>query len=109
VAGDASTPVLAEYDFFGKGAYVRLGYTFDQGVWEQVADDLGEAVAGIESGLYPAVTGPPKFEFYIGCHYCQPDGLGVDERYAEWTVKQHDPRVARWFAPDDEEGDDVDA
>jgi ATP-dependent helicase/nuclease subunit B len=109
--GAANTPVRAEYDFFGRGEYTRLGYTFDRQVWEQVATDLGEVVAGIESGLYPAVTGPPKFEFVIGCHYCQPDGLGVDERYAEWTVKQHDPRVARWFEPDDAsgDGDDVDA
>jgi ATP-dependent helicase/nuclease subunit B len=114
-AGDATTAVRAEYDFFGKGAYARLGYTLDEQVWTRVAADLGEAVAGIESGLYPAVTGPPKFEFVIGCHYCQPDGLGVDERYAEWTVKQHDPRVARWFAPEaatpecGTEADDVDA
>jgi hypothetical protein len=71
-----------------------------------VTSDLGEVVAGIESGLYPAVTGPPKYEHFISCHYCQPDGLGVAERYAEWSAKQHDPRIARWFPP---EADDVDA
>jgi ATP-dependent helicase/nuclease subunit B len=108
-AGETATPVRAEYDFFGKGAYVRLGYTFDEHVWERVADDLGTVVAGIESGLYPAVTGPPKFEFFVGCQYCQPDGLGVDERYGEWTIKQRDPRIARWFADEHEGDDDVDA
>ena len=34
-----------------------------------------------------------------------PDGLGVDERYGEWVLKQHDPRLARWFEPDDGELD----
>lgn len=90
--------VRAEYDFFGRGRYARLGYTFDRSVWEHVGRDLAHVVAGIESGLYPAVTDPPKFEYYIGCHYCQPDGLGVDERYEEWARKRSDPRLAPWFA-----------
>ncbi|MEJ7799333.1 MAG: PD-(D/E)XK nuclease family protein, partial [Ilumatobacter sp.] len=105
-AGSSGVRVLAEYGFFGKGDYRRLGYAFDEGVWDRVANDLGEIVAGIESGLYPAVTEPPKFEFFIRCRYCQPDGLGVDERYGEWSVKQHDPRLVRWF---DAKDDDVDA
>ena len=25
------------------------------------------------------------------------DASAVDERYAEWSRKQHDPRIARWF------------
>ncbi|MEO6653994.1 MAG: PD-(D/E)XK nuclease family protein [Ilumatobacteraceae bacterium] len=104
-AGSSGVQVLAEYGFFGKGNYQRLGYTFDAAVWDRVTTALGEVVAGIESGLYPAVTEPPKFEFFIRCRYCQPDGLGVDERYREWHVKQHDPRLVRWF----EEHDDVDA
>ncbi len=98
---DSHTMVLAEYDFFGPGDYARYGYTFDRDVWRQVTDDLGDVVAGIESGLYPAVTEPPKYQHVIDCHYCQPDGLGVDERYAEWDHKQRDPRLARWFGPDD--------
>jgi len=58
--------------------------------------------------LYPAVTEPPKWEFFVACPYCQPDSLGVHERYAEWSVKQHDPRLAPWFPldePSDGEGD----
>jgi len=102
--GGSQIKVLAEYDFFGPGRYARHGYTFDQAVWQQVADDLGEVVAGIESGLYPAVTEPPKYQHHVDCHYCQPDGLGVDERYAEWERKRHDPRLARWFPLDDEAG-----
>lgn len=107
LAGTTSTRVLAEYDFFAKGGYARHGYTFDEHVWRRVADDLGAVVAGIESGLYPNVTEPPKFEFSIRCQYCQPDGLGVDERWAEWSIKRHDDRLRSWFPL--EEGDDVGA
>lgn len=107
LAGDTSTRVRAEYDFFEKGGYARPGYTFDEQVWARVADDLGAVVAGIESGLYPSVTEPPKFEFYIRCQFCQPDGLGVDERWAEWSVKRRDERLRPWFPI--EEADVVDA
>ena len=106
MAGTSSTPVHAEYDFFARGDYRRLGYTFDSNVWELVSNELGEVVAGIESGLYPAVTEPPKFEYLVTCRYCQPDGLGVHERYAEWNAKRHDPRITRWFPPEaDDERD----
>ena len=97
-AGQTSTPVRAEYDFFGRGAYERFGYTFDASVWAKVTEDLQRVVDGIESGLYPAVTDPPQYRHSVGCWYCQPDGLGVDERFAEWTRKQTDPRLAPWFA-----------
>ena len=84
----------------------HYGYTFDDAVWARVADDLGAVVAGIRSGLYPNVTEPPKFEFYIRCHYCQPDGLGVDERWAEWSVKRHDERLRPWFDDAEDGGHD---
>ncbi|MFP5487398.1 MAG: PD-(D/E)XK nuclease family protein, partial [Acidimicrobiia bacterium] len=116
LAGETSTRVLAEYDFFAKGNYARPGYVFDESVWRRVADDLGVVVAGIRSGLYPNVTEPPKFEFSVACRYCQPDGLGVDERWAEWSVKRHDQRLRPWFPLDEdisgeagEERRDVDA
>lgn len=101
-----STPVRAEYGFFDRGNYERYGYSFDDAVWEQVTDDLRWLVDGIGSGLFPAITEPPKFTFYVDCHYCDPDGLGVDERYADWSRKQGDPRLVAVFADDgaDEQG-----
>jgi hypothetical protein len=70
-------------------------------VWRRVADDLGHLVEAIEAGLFPATPGIPKWEFRIDCPYCQPDGLGVAERFGEWQLKQHDPRLAPWFPPDE--------
>jgi hypothetical protein len=107
--GDPARPpaVLAEYDFFDRGGYQRYGYSFDDAVWARVADDLGEVVAGVEAGLFPATPGVPKWEFRIDCHYCQPDGLGVAERFGEWQLKQVDPRLAPWFPPDDAESGDT--
>ena len=104
-AGDPLTTdlgVLAEYDFFAKGGYQRLGYQFDRSIWQQVADDLAHVIGGIESGLFPAVTGPPQYEYFISCRFCQPDELGVHERFAEWEAKRHDRRLAPWFPPDDD-------
>ncbi len=105
--GSAGSPqsVHAEYDFFERGGYRRHGYSFDDAVWEQVADDLGHLVSGIESGLFPATPEVPKWEFRIGCHYCQPDRLGVAERFGEWQLKQSDPRFAAWAPNDDGAGD----
>ena len=102
----STTPVRAEYGFFDRGGYERFGYSFDDDVWQRVTDDLGWLVGGIESGLFPAVTDPPKFTFYVECDYCQPDGLGVDERYGEWNRKQHDPRLDPWFGDADDVRED---
>jgi ATP-dependent helicase/nuclease subunit B len=104
--GSATTPsrVHAEYDFFERGGYRRHGYSFDETVWERVADDLGHLVSGIESGLFPATPEIPQWEFRISCHYCQPDGLGVAERFGEWQLKQDDPRFAAWL-PNHERAD----
>ena len=95
-SGDVAS-VHAEYDFFERGGYRRHGYSFDETVWEHVADDLGHLVSGIESGLFPATPEVPKWEFRVSCHYCQPDGLGVAERFGEWQLKQSDPRFAPWL------------
>ncbi len=43
---------------------------------------------------------------FIGCHYCEPDGLGTGKAFERWSRKQHDARVAHWFAPDDEDATD---
>jgi RecB family exonuclease len=102
-AGSSATPVRAEYGFFDSGGYQRFGYSFDTSVWAQVTTDLQQVVDRIESGLFPAVTEPPQYEHRVGCWYCQPDGLGVDERYAEWSRKRDDPRLATWFGDNDEE------
>lgn len=107
-ADDADVRVRAEYDFFQSGGYERLGYTVDDAVRQRVADDLEYLVSGIESGFFPAVTGPPKFEFYTECHYCQPDQLGTAERFAEWDVKRTDVRLAKWFADPEPEPDAAD-
>ena len=58
-------------------------------------------VAGIEAGFFPNRPERPGWRFYVGCHYCEPDGLGTAERWAEWERKHHDPRLAPWFGVDE--------
>lgn len=100
LAPDA-TAVRAEYAFFERGRFARVGYGFDDAVWARIGADLDHVVTGIESGWFPPTPEPPGYEHYVKCWYCTPDGLGSAERYPEWERKRHDPRLARWFAEPD--------
>ena len=95
-------PVRAEYSFFQKGDYQRIGYDVDADVWAQVAADLQHVVSGIEAGWFPATAIKPQYKFRIDCQYCEPDSLGTAERYGEWERKRRDPRLAPWFPPDED-------
>jgi hypothetical protein len=92
---DAS--VHAEYAFFAKAKFRRIGITLDERTWPMVGDELARVVAGIEAGAFPAIPDPPGYQHYVKCEYCQPDHLGTGERWPEWDRKRHDARLARWF------------
>lgn len=100
VTGEHGLPVRAEYAFFRAGRFDRVGYELDDEVWARVATDLDHVVAGIEGGWFPNTPAKPGYQHRVDCHYCQPDGLGTEERWPEWERKRHDPRLARWFADD---------
>lgn len=91
-------PVRAEYSFFSRGGYQRIGYLFTGDVWQQVSAELAHVVDGIESGLFPALPDEPGFQLWAKCIYCQPDELGTVERHSEWLRKRGDQRGARWFS-----------
>ncbi len=97
--GEPDTPVHAEYGLLRKGDYARPGYLMTTEVDALVSDSLAVVVAGIEAGVFPNLPERPGWRFYVGCHYCEPDGLGTAERWAEWERKHLDPRLASWFAP----------
>ncbi|WP_420450521.1 PD-(D/E)XK nuclease family protein [Ilumatobacter sp.] len=103
-----ATAVRAEYSMFERGGYRRHGFEFDDEVWDHVAHDLGEVVAGIEQGWFPATPPRPGFSFYTVCPYCDPDDLGTTDTWARWVRKRGDERIARWFAEpaEGEEADD---
>ncbi|HSP29869.1 MAG TPA: PD-(D/E)XK nuclease family protein, partial [Ilumatobacteraceae bacterium] len=95
--GEPDTPVRAEYGLLRKGDYARPGYLMTPAVDAAVSEALALVVAGIENGFFPNRPERPGWRFFVGCHYCEPDGLGTAERWAEWERKQHDPRLAAWF------------
>jgi len=101
--GEADTPVHAEYGLLRKGDYARPGFLLTPEVDTLVGESLARVVAGIETGFFPNLPERPGWRFFVGCHYCEPDGLGTADRWTEWQRKQHDPRLAPWF------GDAVDA
>jgi ATP-dependent helicase/nuclease subunit B len=95
--GGPDTPVQAEYGLLRKGQYARPGYLMTPDVDALVSESLATVVTGIETGFFPNRPERPGWRFFVGCHYCEPDGLGTAERWAEWARKQHDPRLAAWF------------
>ncbi len=95
--GDADTRVHAEYGLLRKGDYARPGFEMTAEVDDKVSNALALVVTGIETGFFPNRPERPGWRFYIGCHYCEPDGLGTAERWSEWERKHHDPRLAPWF------------
>jgi ATP-dependent helicase/nuclease subunit B len=99
--GDADTPVYAEYGLLRKGGYARPGFAMSPEVDTLVSEALAMVVAGIETGFFPNRPERPGWRFFVGCHYCEPDGLGTAERWAEWERKRHDPRLTPWFGIDE--------
>ena len=99
--GAPDTPVLAEYGLLRKGDYARPGLSMTPEVDARVSESLALVVAGIENGFFPNRPERPGWRFFVGCHYCEPDGLGTAERWAEWERKHHDPRLVRWFGTDE--------
>jgi hypothetical protein len=106
LVGEADVEVRTEYGLMGKGDYERFGFTLTPGVAELVSAQLAHVVDGIESGYFPNRPQRPGWRMYTECLYCEPDELGVAERWSEWLRKRHDPRLAPWFGapePDDAE------
>jgi RecB family exonuclease len=99
--GEPDTPVLAEYGLLRKGGYTRPGYLMTPDVDARVSEALAGVVDGIETGYFPNRPERPGWRFFVGCHYCEPDGLGTAERWAEWQRKRHDPRLSRWFGAEE--------
>ncbi len=100
--GRPNAVVRAEYAFFDKANFQRIGFTFDDAIRKQVAEDLALVVDGIEAGFFPARPEPPAWRRFVACEYCEPDALGTAVRWPEWERKRHDPRLARWFADPEE-------
>jgi ATP-dependent helicase/nuclease subunit B len=99
--GQPDTPVRAEYGLLRKGDYARPGYLVTPEVDAAVSNALALVISGIETGFFPNRPERPGWRFFVGCHYCEPDGLGTAERWAEWERKQHDPRLAPWFGTEE--------
>jgi ATP-dependent helicase/DNAse subunit B len=96
--------VEAGYTFFRP--FKRTSVAFDDDVWRRVGEALADVVDGIEAGVFPATPEPPGWRMYVPCWYCEPDGLGTAERWAQWDRKRHDPALTRWFGVDEDDAVD---
>jgi hypothetical protein len=95
--GDPQRPVRADYWFVtSRSGFARPGYGVTDDVLERTTEVLGVIVGGIESGLFPPHPEELSTFFRIGCHVCNPDGLGTAELRKQWERKRHDPFLARY-------------
>ena len=94
-AGTPGAPVRSEYWFVSdKGRFRRIGYHVTPEVLERVGRTLATMVDGIEAGVFPARPTPGSTRFWVDCHACDPDALGVVELRRRWDRKRLDPAVA---------------
>jgi hypothetical protein len=103
-----TTPVIAEYGFFGKAKYQRTTVQIGPKSWPQVQRAIEHIISGIRSGLF--VARPEKSQFKLSftpCEYCDPDHLGTADAWRRFERKLADPRVAALLglASADREGD----
>ena len=55
---------------------------------------MARVLSGIRSGLFVALPQKAQYRLsFVRCPYCDPDGLGTAERWAEFERKVTDPRV----------------
>ena len=100
--GRPAAAVEAGYTFFKP--FKRVTVRFDDDVWARVGAALAHVVAGIEAGVFPNTPQEPTFRPWVGCWYCEPDGLGTAIRWGEWQRKQHDPVLAPWHGEAADDG-----
>jgi hypothetical protein len=94
---------LFQLPSYAAAARARFGEPDTPVVAALVSESLARVVSGIEHGFFPSRPERPGWRFFVGCHYCEPDGLGTAERWAEWQRKQHDSRLALWFGDTDDD------
>ena len=95
VPGAEKGAVHAEYWFVSaKGGFGRVGYTVTAEVLERVGRNLATMVAGIEAGVFPAHPAATTNSWWVDCHHCDPDALGVSELRRAWERKRADPALA---------------
>jgi hypothetical protein len=94
----AHTAVTAEYAFMASERFARVSATIGPEGWTTVHHTLARILDGIEAGIFVALPDSSQFRrTWVTCPYCDPDGLGTVERYAEFERKRDDPRLVALF------------
>jgi RecB family exonuclease len=96
--GAPGTRVEAYFWLVGKGRNQRFGYDVDDYVDEVFSATLRTIVDGIEGGVFPAWPAEPAPTPFIGCVYCNPDGMGTTDRWREWERKFDAPQLAGFLS-----------
>jgi hypothetical protein len=91
--GATGANVEAYYWFVGRGRDERVGYQVDADVDLAFTAAVRTIVDGIEGGVFPAWPDEPAPSPFIGCRYCDPDGMGTTDRWRERRRKSEAPEL----------------
>ena len=101
-AGDSADGFGAYWFVSSKGRFTEVGYPTNE-VRRTVLEEVGSVVDGIGAGLFPLLPEEPGWKPFVGCAYCEPDGMGTKDQWRDWQRKHRDPALAR-FVDSDETG-----
>jgi hypothetical protein len=91
---DPAAAVRADYWFVtSRGGFTRCGYDVTDDVLDRTTQVLDVIVRGIDAGVFPPHPPERSTFFRVGCHVCDPDGLGTAELRTQWERKRDDPAL----------------
>lgn len=105
--GEPGAEVEADYWFVGRGENEWIGYRVDAGIDATFDETVAAIVDAIDAGCFPNHPDPPGPRPWVGCHYCDPDGLGTADRWREWERKAAAAELAPYTSLFEADPDDA--
>ncbi|MEZ5247310.1 MAG: PD-(D/E)XK nuclease family protein [Acidimicrobiales bacterium] len=85
-----------------RGGYSTAGYRVTDEVARLALGTVEAIVDGIAAGVFPQVPDQPGWRMFVGCEFCEPDGLGTAHQYADHKRISDHPGLALWRAVTEE-------
>ena len=81
-----------------RGGFTTAGYAVTDEVARVALGTVEAIVDGIAEGVFPQTPDQPGWRMFVGCEFCEPDGLGTAHQFADHSrIREHEG-LARWRA-----------
>jgi hypothetical protein len=81
-----------------RGGFSTAGYPVTDDVARLALGTVEAIVDGIAAGVFPQVPDQPGWRMFVGCEFCEPDGLGTAHQYADHQRIGEHEGLAPWRA-----------